>query len=514
MKNSSNELFFTALIRRADVYSFMGEHKNAYDDYRLARKCASDGREIITSNLGLAELFLKEGEPGKSTKLLRKLLLYARKKRYRDTKGSILNVMCNAKIMESRTKEAERYAREALHFFVNIEGNSMERNKGIAESLNNLGGILSSKGHLKQAMKCYQKSYRVRNKMGDREGMAITLNNIGVTYMDLREYSKALSYLRKSLEMRRNMGYVHGIGICSGNMAIVYWKQGKHEEALRFLEENLKNQLRIGDKAGAATSMNNIGVIHRIQGEYEKALEFHQRSYQLRKKIGDRFGMTINLNQMGNIFLNRGEYELAQQKSNMEGELCRKMGNEPRMMNYYGLRARILSERGKPAMAYDYMERSLEINQRLKLKIDEARDLTAMAHIVIMANLSGKEFGVPLSDARRFLSRSMRIVKESKHRFEYCVVISRLAMLNVLKKQYTRAIEQISEAEQIAAKHHFFEFMPEVLFLKASILTMKKKGKVARRCLNKSMHMCKAMGLKPLMRKIDELKMAMGENEE
>jgi tetratricopeptide (TPR) repeat protein len=335
--------------------------------------------------------------------------------------------------------------------------------------------------------------------------MAISLNNIGVTYMDLRKYHKALTYLRRSLEMRKTMGYVYGIGLCSSNIAIVYWKQGKYEEAIHFAGENLEYQMRLGDKKGIATSLNNIGVIHKIHGEYKKALECHRKSYRIRREIGDRFGMTINLNQMGNIFLKMGEYGSALKANREEGNLCREMKNHPRLMNYYGLRANILVELQHYAAAYGYRERSLKINRELNLTLDEARDLTAMSHIIIISYLSGRKLRVPPEKAKKFLSRSLGIAKENHHWFEYSIVLSRFAMFNAMKKQHKKAMEQISEAEQICTENGFREFEPEVLFCKARILEMGGEKEAALKYLKRSKEGSKKLGLNPLVKKIDVL---------
>ncbi len=494
-------LFFEALINRARVYSLIGNHEIANVDYCRAKKSAEDTKGVISSDLGLAELFLKGGKPEKSAALLKKTLQYAKKKKVRNIKGAILNGLCNVKMMESRTKEAEQYAREALHFFKNIYPNSNEKKKGIAESLNNLGGVYSSQGHFKQALSFYKQSYAARKNLQDREGEAITLNNIGVAHMDIREYRKALNYLKRSLEIRRTIGYIYGIALCSSNIAIVYWKQGKYDEALHFAGENLKQQIKLGDKWGRATSLSNIAVIHKVHGKYDKAIAYHRQSFDLRREIGDRFGMTINLNQMGHIYLKRGNYREALKSSDMERKLCNEIKNEPRLMNHYRLRGNILSEQGHYMMAYRYIEKSLAINKKLGLSIDEARDFSDLSYIIIAAHFSEGTFRFPINMAKEFLARSLRIVKAKQHQFECSIVLSRLSLLSAMENRQKDALTQIAEAERIAGENNFREFEPEMFFIKATVLAMQGRKSDARVYLNRGEKKCREMGVKSMIRK-------------
>ena len=462
----------------------------------------------IESNIGLGNLSLITGDTQKSNFYYNKGLRIAARNKLFFKKATILNGLSNVKITETKTKEAERYAKSALSLFKSMSGKKQEIKKGVAESLNNLGGVYSSEGKLKKALDFYKKSLIVRRSFRNKEGMAINLNNIGLTYLNLRNYKKALVYLERSLNMRKEIGYIQGIALCLNNIGIVNWRQKRYKEGTNFFKESLKIQRRLGDKSGIATSLNNLGVVYRVYGRYKDAIRCHKESLYIRKEIGDRFGMTINLNQMGWIYLKRGELRHSLLTNEAEGKICREIDNEPRLMNYYGLRGNILKEMHQFRKAYTIIEKSLRINRKLGLIVDEARDLCELSQVIVLAHKEKKVFLYTIKKAEELLKKSLILINKERKRFEHSVFLAGFAKLSILRKNYDRALEYIKKSEKVAVSMDYKEFLPEIFYLKANILFSLNKPK-SKQYIERAERLAKKIGLKSILTDIRRLKKRM-----
>ncbi|MDI6736176.1 MAG: tetratricopeptide repeat protein, partial [bacterium] len=121
---------------------------------------------------------------------------------------------------------------------LNIQTINTTREKRKATALNNLANIYNTQGNYQEALKWYEKSIKIFEKIGNQAGLATTYNNIG--------------------EIHR--------------------AQGNYQEALKWYE---KSNEKIGDQAGLATTYNNIASIHYAQGNYQEALKWYEKSIKI-----------------------------------------------------------------------------------------------------------------------------------------------------------------------------------------------------------------------------------------
>ncbi len=92
-----------------------------------------------------------------------------------------------------------------------IKGLNEETNKsatGIikAGALHNLGAVYYLQGRYDDAVKMYQKSMKIKEKLGDRGGIALSEWGIGIIYAGRGRYDDAIEKYGKCLEIFNDLG--------------------------------------------------------------------------------------------------------------------------------------------------------------------------------------------------------------------------------------------------------------------------------------------------------------------
>ncbi|MGB7248082.1 MAG: tetratricopeptide repeat protein, partial [Phormidesmis sp.] len=109
--------------------------------------------------------------------------------------------------------------------------------KGIADSLGNLGIAYRSLGDYRQAIDCYQQSLVIQREIGDRKGIADSLCNLGNAYNSLSDYRQAIDCYQQSLVIQREIGDRNGEAISLFNLGIAYAKIDEHWDARNSFEQ-------------------------------------------------------------------------------------------------------------------------------------------------------------------------------------------------------------------------------------------------------------------------------------
>lgn len=495
------ELFERSLMQRAEIFSIVGKYKESIRDFRKVEGFSKNPETVINASLGRARLYGIIGGKSKSEYCLKYALRIANKRKLELKKAEILNALSGKSFDEAKCDTALDYATKAIKLLKKVQGNRIQKKKAIAESLDNIGGIYSRIGKRTKALEFHKKSLSVKNSLNDKEGMAVSLNNIGMAFESLQRFSNALNYLKGSLKLRRETGYIQGSALCLNNIAVVYWKQGRFTEAIEFWEESLKIQRKLGNKSGIAINLNNLAIIYRIHGRFTESLKLHRESFKIRNEIGDKFGMTINLNQMGMIYALRGDYKNALLLNEKEGRLCKEIKNEPRLMNYYALKAYILNARKRCAESYELYKKALVISQKYDILSDKIRFLRELAQVIIDSETAGKKPLFPLKKAKNLIKNSGALMKKEERKFEYCRILVCDSRLNCVTENYKKALRYIEEAEKLAETIEFNEYLPEIYFQKSAILGHLKKVFESEEYRNKAGRASRKMGLKSLLKK-------------
>ena len=199
---------------------------------------------------------------------------------------------------------------------------------------NQLGRAKNNQGEYEEAVKYYEKSIEINERILDKSdpALATSYNNIALAYNDMGDYSKALEYYEKSIEIDE-----------------------------RTLDKNDPN---------LATSYNNIALVYNNMDEYLKALEYYKKSIEIRKISlpKNHPGLATTYSNIGQVYNNMGEYSKAlecYEKSHKIFEIALPK-NHPELATSYNNIASVYYNMKKYSKALELFERALEI-QREKL---------------------------------------------------------------------------------------------------------------------------------------------------
>jgi class 3 adenylate cyclase len=273
--------------------------------------------------------------------------------------------------------------------------------KGVADALNNMGGVYRRRGKYSEALENSFASLRIHQEIGNKYGIAFSLNNIAIVYNNQGKYAEALEYHFKSLRIREEIADKSGIASSLYNIAFVYDDQGKYAEALENHFKSLRVREEIGDKGGIASSLNNIALVYYNQGKYTEALENHFKSLRIKEEIGDKSGIANSLNNIANVYINQGKDTEALEYYFKSLRIKEEIGDKSGIANSLNNIASVYDNQGKYAEALENYFKTLRIKEELGDKSGIAGSLT---NIGIMYNRTGQ-----FKQAQPYLFQSLQL---------------------------------------------------------------------------------------------------------
>jgi tetratricopeptide (TPR) repeat protein len=228
--------------------------------------------------------------------------------------GDYKNALEYANDAINLAKKSASFAKSQSRFFGSDTQRSLQ--KGIANSLNNIGSIYYEQGSYPEALKNYLASLKIYEEIGvahpddveNKKGIAASLNNIGNIYSDQGNNSEALKNYLAALKIKEETADKKGIAASLNNIGLIYWYQGNYPEALKNYLACLKIYEETGDKKGIASSLNNIGLIYSDQGNYPEAHKNYLACLRISEETGDKKGIAASLNNIGNVYWYQGNY--------------------------------------------------------------------------------------------------------------------------------------------------------------------------------------------------------------
>jgi adenylate cyclase len=298
--------------------------------------------------------------------------------------------------LKSQNDSAMTYAQEAQKM-----AERAHFRKGVADALNNIGGVYRRRGKYSEALENSFASLRIHQEIGNKSGIPLSNNNIAGVYLDQGKYTEALEYHFKSLRIYEEIGIKSGIAGSLGSIANVYDDQGKYAEALENNFKSLRIREEIGDKGGIASSLNDIARVYYNQGKYTEALENHFKSLRIQEEIGNKGGIANSLNNIANVYYNQGKYSEALENYFKSLRIKEEIGDKSGIANSLNNIASVYSDQEKYPEALKYQFKSLRILEEIGNKFGIANTLN---NIGVTYN-STKQF----KQAQTYLFQSLQL---------------------------------------------------------------------------------------------------------
>jgi tetratricopeptide (TPR) repeat protein len=142
--------------------------------------------------------------------------------------------------------------------------------------------------------------------LGDRRGIANSLGNLGNVVSDQRDFSSARALYEEGLAIMRELENRVGIANALHNLGRVVNFQGDHSAARSVNEECLAIRRELGDRLGIAFSLSSLGDVASEQGDYPAAGGLFQEGLLIQRELGDRRGIVYSLGGLAGVVLALG----------------------------------------------------------------------------------------------------------------------------------------------------------------------------------------------------------------
>jgi tetratricopeptide (TPR) repeat protein len=112
-------------------------------------------------------------------------------------------------------------------------------------------------------------------------------NDLGVLYRAQGEWDRAIKYYQRSLALKEKVGDEYGMAPILHDLGLVYQCKGKLDKAAAYYERSLAIVEKIGDGYGMSRIFNSLGDVYQAKGERDRAIEYYERSSALEEKGDD-----------------------------------------------------------------------------------------------------------------------------------------------------------------------------------------------------------------------------------
>jgi serine phosphatase RsbU (regulator of sigma subunit) len=173
--------------------------------------------------------------------------------------------------------------------------------KGIGNSLTQLGNIEQIKSNNSKAEEYNLKALSILSKINDFPGIAICYNNLGIIAHNTNNYTSAIDYYFKSLNINRKIGRKSGEATSLFCIGTVYENQSKYDSALNYYLSAQVISEGISDTRLMAYGNTSLANVYFMMGNYAKSLEYNEEAVRLYEKTGNYYGLVKVYLSLGQI---------------------------------------------------------------------------------------------------------------------------------------------------------------------------------------------------------------------
>ena len=323
----------------------------------------------------VANSFHRIGRYQDAASMLEDVLNEQQHQQTHDTSKTMTKLAVNYIRLEKFDQAAELFA-AALKLNQKLFG---DEHLSTAEALNNLGGLLHSRGQTAEAVRRYEQCLAIQKKILGNEHIHVvrTIHNLGLAYQTLNRmqaaedhltesarisrqklpgdprtatqlvslaklhhqlgvqqndhdrYSQAESLLNESLEiLKRTRGLEHPATISTLQiLARLFVTTGRFDQAANILEETLPTTQRLHGRIheGSIVAIQNLGTAYFNQKKYVPAEKFLSKALELRReKSGDNHPSVIKgMNELSLLDRRLGKLERSAKRAEESLNLSR-----------------------------------------------------------------------------------------------------------------------------------------------------------------------------------------------
>lgn len=192
-----------------------------------------------------------------------------------------------------------------------LERSSGDTSAARARVLSGAGQIMRAYGDYKRARSLLVECLSLWRQLNDERGVADTLRDLGNLHFDKGDLKGASNLYEESLGISRQLGDDFGVAQALNNLGVAIQFAGDLEPALERMTESRNLFEKVGDKQGMARAVMNQGSVNRDLGRLDAAVDFLVDSLLIWRELGDRWDATDCLEDLASTLLLQGRFESA-----------------------------------------------------------------------------------------------------------------------------------------------------------------------------------------------------------
>jgi tetratricopeptide (TPR) repeat protein len=247
--------------------------------------------------------------------------------------------------------------------------------------IHQLGILAEVRGDYDEAVRQYQRSLDISERLGDQAGQTGGYHQLGMLAHERGDYDEAARQYQRSLDISERLGDQAGLARSYGQLGRLAHERGDYDEAARQYRRSQDISERLGNQADLAIGYHQLGILAQDRGDYDEATRQYQRSMDISERLGDQAGMARSYHQLGMLAQDRGDYDEAARQYHRSLEIDERLGNQVGMATSYSQLGTLETDRGgSTATAIAWHVQALEIRVHLgvpQVQID-LRHLSAL----------------------------------------------------------------------------------------------------------------------------------------
>ncbi|MGV7104930.1 tetratricopeptide repeat-containing sensor histidine kinase [Flavobacterium sp. U410] len=227
----------------------------------------------------------------------------------------------------------------------------------IAQSYNDLATVYFVKGDYKKSLLLVDEGLKLRKLLNDEAGMASLYFKKGNAYNKMSKYDSTMYYYFKANKYYEKVGDSAVFMNLESNISSTYFSMGNYSKALKYLSKPLKYYKNTKQFLLLSNSTMNLGNIQLSLKDTINALQSFNKAIDYAEQSNNYSTLAATYNNMANIYTAQNKFDLASEFIEKSIEIREKMGldadlesskltlanNELRIGNYFEAKKRYLN---------------------------------------------------------------------------------------------------------------------------------------------------------------------------
>lgn len=205
----------------------------------------------------------------------------------------------------------------------------------IAGTYFNLGGFYFENNNLNNAAEYFNKSLALFDKFNATELCSRVCTNCIIIYQKLNKLNKVIEFQERKLSYLLRSNDDNELSLIYGNLISSCFKIKNWKKLSQICKKKIKLELERNDKMELAPTYSVFAVTLRTLKKYNSSIEYHKLCINLAREIEDNNLLATANNDLGNTYKIVGNFKEAEQCYLESIKIKTKMGNEIGTMNTY-----------------------------------------------------------------------------------------------------------------------------------------------------------------------------------